>query len=535
MSRSDQLRSDTSEVSPRFLQHRVALFGLVGAGLGGFFLLFRLITLVMTGQASGIVHPSMSLHFGGAFALLLSWVVCRSGNRSRRFVEHVEASSIIASAMFYSAMGAFIPAFVRPELVMVLAMTMGVMARAVFVPSPAKRTAVVSALVGVPVIATAYFVHAHALSDQTAPPPADLAYSPLAAAITSAVWWLLSTILATVTSRVIYGLRKEIREAQRLGQYTLEQKLGEGGMGVVYRAHHAMLRRPTAVKLLPATKAGEHAIARFEREVRLTARLTHPNTVTVFDYGRTPDGIFYYAMELLEGATLEEIVEQDGPQPPGRVLHVLLGMAGALAEAHAIGLIHRDIKPANVMLCQRGGEYDVPKLLDFGLVKDLEGGQTMSLTSTNTITGTPLYMPPEAITTPDKIDGRSDLYALAAVGYYMLTGTHVFDGDSVVEVCSRHMQSPPEPPADRLGRPVSGRLSKILLTCLSKQPKDRPGSASALQEQLLACDDIERWGPVNARAWWNEHGHGLLAKRSLRPASERAIEVDLGRRTEPEA
>jgi eukaryotic-like serine/threonine-protein kinase len=522
----------TSEAGLRFLQQRVALFGLVGFGLGGIFLAFRVVMTLLEGDARLLLDPSMTLHLVGACALLMSWAVCRGGPLNKRLVENVEAVSLVVSAIAYSAMGLFIPAFVRPELVVVLAMTMGLMARAVFVPSTAKRTGILAGVVGVPVIFVAFYAHASA--DTAAAIAMNQQYPPAAAAVSAAVWWLLSSTLATVASHVIYGLRKEIRQARRLGQYALEQKLGEGGMGVVYRASHAMLRRPTAIKLLPANKAGENAIARFEREVRLTARLTHPNTVTVFDYGRTPDGIFYYAMELLEGATLEEIVEHEGAQPAARVVHVLAATAGALAEAHDIGLIHRDIKPANVMLCRRGREVDVPKLLDFGLVKDLEASHTLSLTSTNTITGTPLYMPPEAIVAPDKVDSRSDIYALAAVGYFMLTGTHVFEGDSVVEVCSRHLQATPDPPSERLGLPVPDDLSEILLDCLAKDPNDRPASASVLQARLLACAAASCWGPSEARAWWNAHEESLLGKQSVRqgPSSDQSIAVDLGRRTD---
>ena len=186
------------------------------------------------------------------------------------------------------------------------------------------------------------------------------------------MWWLLYVVLATAATAVIYGLQCQIKDITELGQYTLEEKLGEGGMGIVYRASHAMLRRPTAIKLLSPEKTGDESLKRFEREVQQTAKLTHPNTITVYDYGRTPDGVFYYAMEYLDGATLAEIVSAVGPQGPARTLHLVEQAAGALHEAHSAGLIHRDIKPGNIMACTRGGILDVAKVLDFGLVRELE-------------------------------------------------------------------------------------------------------------------------------------------------------------------
>jgi serine/threonine-protein kinase len=312
---------------------------------------------------------------------------------------------------------------------------------------------------------------------------------------------------------VIFGLRREIQEARRLGQYTLEEKLGEGGMGAVYRARHAMLRRPTAIKLLPPAKSSEAALARFEREVQLTACLSHPNTVSVFDYGRTPDGVFYYAMEYLEGANLQALVRDDGPQPPARVAHVIGQVASALVEAHGIGLIHRDIKPENIILCERGGRPDVAKVVDFGLVRDPEPGSGARLTLTNVVQGTPLYLSPEAIRAPETVDARSDLYALGAVAYFLLTGTHVFGGATAVEVCSHHLHSLPEPPSDRLGRPLPPGLERLVLACLAKDPGRRPPSAAALQDALAGLCDVGRWSEAEARAWWERwrRGHSTRA------------------------
>ena len=225
-----------------------------------------------------------------------------------------------------------------------------------------------------------------------------------------------------MTSQVIYGLRAQVVEAERMGQYVLEKRR-RSGMGTVYLARHALLRRPTAIKLLPADKAGAETISRFEREVQNTSMLSHPNTVAIFDYGRTPEGVFYYAMEYLEGVDLQRLVERFGPQSPARVVHILAQICGALAEAHARGLVHRDVKPANAILCERGGVPDTGKVVDFGLVKDMgtrarspAGSDAALQTDINTIVGTPADLAPEAIASPDEVDARSEIYAIGAVG-----------------------------------------------------------------------------------------------------------------------
>jgi serine/threonine-protein kinase len=324
-----------------------------------------------------------------------------------------------------------------------------------------------------------------------------------------------------VTSHVIFGLRAEVSKIRQLGQYTLEEKIGEGGMGAVYRARHAFLRRPTAIKLLPPDKAGEDTIRRFEREVQLTASLTHPNTVAIFDYGRTAGGVFYFAMEYLDGIDLEQLVRIDGPQPAGRVIHILQQVSGALAEAHGIGLVHRDVKPANIILCQRGGQPDVAKVVDFGLVKPIDVSPTdptVKVTSAHTIVGTPLYMAPEALTANGTTDARSDLYALGAVAYFLLTGTPVFQGKTVLEVLAQHLSTPPEPPSARLGRAIPPELERLVLQCLAKSPAARPPDAHALELSLAELPADGSWTTVDATRWWARYRQTHVAE-AQRPRS----------------
>jgi serine/threonine-protein kinase len=246
-------------------------------------------------------------------------------------------------------------------------------------------------------------------------------------------------------------------------------------------------------------------LRRFEREVQLTAQLSHPHTVSIFDYGRTPDGVFYYVMEYLEGLNLEELVREFGAQEPARVAHILGQVAGSLAEAHALGLIHRDIKPANVILCERGGVADVAKVVDFGLARDVDRAASPAVTLADAIAGTPLYLSPEAITAPETVDARSDLYALGAVGYYLLAGVNVFEANTVVEVCSHHLHTAPVPPSTRLGRPLPEDLEALVLACLEKERSRRPGGAEEFRQRLLAGSAGSSWRENDARAWWNRH------------------------------
>jgi serine/threonine protein kinase len=222
----------------------------------------------------------------------------------------------------------------------------------------------------------------------------------------------------------------------------------------------------------------------------------------VYDYGRTPEGVFYYAMEYLEGIDLEELVKQVGPLPEGRVLNILRQVCGSLAEAHEVGLIHRDVKPANIILTTRAGIPDFVKVLDFGLVKAADADELGKLTQANVTVGTPYYMSPEAVDRPDTITALSDIYAIGGVGYYLLTGTPVFSGRTVMEICMKHVRAIPEPPSKRLGRAVTPGVEALILRCLAKAPGDRPPSARALMEELTRCEPSQPWTQADAEAWW---------------------------------
>lgn len=308
-------------------------------------------------------------------------------------------------------------------------------------------------------------------------------------------------------------------EAKQLGQYKLEQKLGSGAMGVVYKGQHAMLRRPTAIKLLNADKVTDQSIGRFEREVQITSNLTHPNTVQIFDYGRTPEGVFYYAMEYIDGIDLQALVETYGPQPDGRVIYLLRQICGSLYEAHSMGLVHRDIKPANLMLCRRGGEADVIKVLDFGLVKAREEEQLRDNVDDQSLAGTPLYMSPESIQTPNSVDQCSDIYAVGAVGYFLLTGRPPFEASSVTELCQKHLAEQPVAPSQRLGRPVPPELENAILSCLEKSRAKRPQTARDLSQQLNRCVAAAEWGLEDADLWWSRRDRGQLSATSALNAS----------------
>jgi tRNA A-37 threonylcarbamoyl transferase component Bud32 len=490
-----QSGSGTTTVDSRLLQDRLRVYAAVAFPIGASFYAVSRV-LVRLGHEPPMSAAAQAAHLGILASLGGTWLYCRGASRPGGSLRALDAGLLVLLGVLML----FVPAGAVPEpmlrgMVMLLAVNLILFTRSIFIPSSARRTLAVSAAAAFPLALYA------------------LANEPVRLAVWKVMWLLAAITVSTAGSAVIYGLRREVRHALQLGQYTLEEKLGEGGMGVVYRARHAMLRRPTAVKLLKPDRVGEASLRRFEREVQLTAGLSHPNTVSVFDYGRTPDGVFYYAMEYLDGLTLEEIVAGDGPLPPSRVVHVLRQVLGALAEAHGIGLVHRDVKPGNVILCERGGVPDVAKVLDFGLVKDAEGDAGLS--RDGALLGTPLYLAPEAIRSPAS-DARSDLYSVGAVAYYLLAGRPVFEGATVIEVCSQHLHATPVPPSARLGRPLPQALEAWVFACLEKDKERRPRSAALAAEQLDRAGAGE-WTADDARAWWAEKGRSLAARRHAHP------------------
>ncbi len=317
---------------------------------------------------------------------------------------------------------------------------------------------------------------------------------------------VLIILLAAVIAYSLYssikflGLKRRVGEAVQLGQYTVERKIGEGGIGQVYLANHALLKRPTAIKVLKEEYVSDEVIERFEREVQLASRLTHPNTIEIYDYGRTDEGVFYYAMELLNGFTLAQVVQMQGEVPIGRVIHIMKQATASLAEAHSIGLIHRDIKPQNIMLVQRGGVHDVVKVLDFGLVKDLTEDEA-NQTRTTQLTGTPLYMAPERIKSPTKSDLRSDLYALGAVAYYLLAGESLFKFSTEIDIIYQVVNTDPEP-LHKVNKKIPKDISTFIQSILAKDPKERPQTAKEMLQKWNELSAKHPWTEEDAEKWW---------------------------------
>jgi serine/threonine-protein kinase len=398
-------------------------------------------------------------------------------------------------------------AAITPEEEPYLVVSLTLFLYAVFIPSPARYPVMLGVLALVTFALSAIVMYAFVPEAQAywagrGGPTALRDYL-----ISGAAGIAMLGFVAHVASRTLYSLRRTAHQASRLGNYIVEEVLGEGGMGQVFRARHALIRRPTAVKVMQVTGEDQlSAVQRFEREVQLSATLSHPNTITIFDFGRTPDNRFYYVMEYLDGLDLQKLVDRFGPVTAARGVFILTQVSSALSEAHARGIVHRDIKPSNIFLTQRGGLYDFVKVLDFGLAKQVTAVETVSLTKTGVALGTPRYISPEAIRGAQNIDARSDLYCLGAVAYFMLTGRPPFDAVTSAELMIDHLKAKPVPLSHVSELPIPAELEAIVLRCLEKEPEDRYQTAAELEAALQSVPLEDPWSQVKANEWWNLHG-----------------------------
>jgi eukaryotic-like serine/threonine-protein kinase len=503
----------SDDAEHELVQRRLGLtYGLFALLLAGIYVLATIAMAILMGVSAVAPDVAAGAALASIAILATAWLVCRGELRPPAVLAIVDGGSLLSLVTLLTVASLYTPVELRGEHVAVIVFALVVTLRAALVPSPPLWTVLVSAVAAAPVPLGTYVLVGQGRGVQ---PP----FPPELGIVLDAGWCVAGTVAAWAISRVVYGLRVQVRSAMRLGQYTLEEKIGEGGMGVVYRASHALLRRPTAIKLLATAGDDCIPVQRFEREVQLTSRLTHPNTVAVYDFGRTRDGVFYYAMELLDGVSLDELRAEDGPQPAGRVVHIMAQATRALAEAHSIGLIHRDVKPANIFLTTRGGMPDFVKVLDFGLVKEV-GTPDPALTSPNTIAGTPLYMAPETIASPEDVGVGVDIYALGAVAYCLLTGEPPFTGPTAIDVYHGHLHVVPPSPSSRLGRPVPEDLEALVMACLAKSPADRPASARDLADRLDALRAEHPWSESDAAAWWQKRPSPVKADAPV-PSGDR--------------
>jgi tRNA A-37 threonylcarbamoyl transferase component Bud32 len=494
-----------------FVRERLALIGktlfLVSFG----FYLFLLASLTWLGGApfaAVVLGPVALGHLCASLTMALLWLLASRARLSLRTLGALDAVSFVVAGGFLSLMT------VEDEsqiLQVLLALTVTVMVRAILMPSRPGRTLLLSALVFAPTVLMCIARH-HPTAFL---PGFSPGYQKLHMTLNTVLWSVLGTTLATIVSRVLYGLRRQVAEASELGQYLLEEKIGGGGMGEVWRARHRLLIRPAAIKLIrrrardAMSEDPELLVRRFEREARATAALTSPHTVQLYDFGVAEDGRLYYVMELLDGLDLDTLVRQHGPLPAERVVHLLRQVCSALGDAHGNGLVHRDIKPANVVVSRAGTIFDFVKVLDFGLVK-LDGarvadGKAVDLSGEDSWSGTPGYMAPEVVLGAAETDHRVDLYALGCVAYWLLTGRMVFEGENAIQVMLQHAQAEPQRPSQRVDRPIPAALEDLVMQCLEKDPLRRPAGAQVVIDRLDAVPLTSVWTAERAEQWWAMH------------------------------
>ncbi len=513
---------DTSN-GAEFVKERVALFAKIVCLIALAFLVIGVTTGLVVFHRPvrlRVFNSETIAHAAGTLLAAVVWLVCRRARPlSLSALELLDAVALVgcctAWALFIQTQS------VESVYTGVIAVTLTVLVRSTVVPSKAGRTLRLAVLAHVPVALVVWM---------RAGPPVPIlgrlpdAPPPLFTAINQTIWSIAVIAVATVTSRVIYELRRKVKEANELGPYTLEDRLGAGGMGEVWRARHRFLARDAAVKLirpepLMSTPSDPDVLLRrFEREACATAALRSPHTVQLYDFGQSEDGTLYYVMEMLVGVDLEMLVSRFGPVPAERAIHILKQVCHSLDEAHQNGLTHRDIKPANIFVSAIGTELDFVKVLDFGLVRlqhERLAPDQVKLTAEGKVGGTPAYMAPEIVVGGPHYDHRVDIYSVGCVGYWLVTGKLVFEGDTAMKMMLDHARTPPPRPQTRTELAIPPELEQVIMDCLEKDPERRPATAAELARRLSACPTPERWTRERAERWWRTHLPQHLRERPV--------------------
>jgi serine/threonine-protein kinase len=436
----------------------------------------------------------ITLRVIGTASLGVAYAAIRWGRLSSRALTALDVGMCALLGVFLSLMGAALGGLTSKVFAGVMMIVVG---RASLVPSPWSRTAVAAgacALSWPMVLGAAAFIAPEVR--------AQWASARMVGEFLYGAFFIVGAlVMSTVGSHLLWNARRQMAEARRLGNYRLKMRIGSGGNGDVWVARQEALGRDVALKVLKDRgDMNEEKIRRFEREARSAASLTHPNTIRIFEFGASEEGVLFIAMELLDGLDVDALVTVAGPLPPGRAVKLLRQACASLAEAHVAGIVHRDIKPGNFFVTHVGDEYDFLKLLDFGVARVVEG-DLPSLTETGILFGTPAYMSPE-VCAGEKATTRSDIYSLGAVLYFMLTGTPLFPDRTFAETVMCHISKTPQPPSVRLGKPIPERLETAVMRCLEKKRESRFRSVKELDDALAQIEDLGEWTREDARVWW---------------------------------
>jgi eukaryotic-like serine/threonine-protein kinase len=495
-----------------FIQQRIALFAKLISLIALVFFILGVILAVAFDMplVLFLTSPSNIANLAGLSFLMIVWLVCRQVRFSLVALEIVDAVALIGTCTAWAFL--IEDSFDESIHAAVISVTMTMLARAIAVPSTASRTLRLGLVAVAPLVITMLSWFDDHPSRAGGLPVT--AYGPLMTVIYQSLILASVIAMATVTSRILYDLRRSVREASELGQYALEERLGSGGMGEVWRARHRFLVRAAAIKLIRPdlldSRRGDPGLPlrRFEREALATAALRSPHTVQLYDFGQAEDGTLFYVMELLVGIDLEKLVSRFGPVPPERAVHILKQVCHSLDEAHQNGLTHRDIKPANIFVSAVGTELDFVKVLDFGLVRVLPArtdADQIKLSADRPVGGTPAYTAPEIASGQTSYDHRVDLYAIGCVGYWLVTGKLVFEGDSMLNVLVDHAHTVPPRPHTRTDQSIPAELEQIIMDCLEKDPARRPPSAAVLADRLAAVPLAQQWTRERAETWWSSN------------------------------